>query len=491
MARTTRSILRHIQTLHAALATAWRRIRAATAGGRLYGRTLVLARAAWLAVAALTCALYVASVWVQIGQVRGPCPPGVCVHGQVPPAVQRAFAALHLSVGFYGWYQLGLDVLFAGGFAAVAALLFWRRSHDPLALYVSLTLLVFGALSFNTGLMAGLMAASPGWRLPVQVLEFLGVTGFVAFVLVFPDGRFVPRWTVLAVAAVMLWWLPNIFFPGSPFDYVTWPGVAYFGAFAVVLGTMGGAQVYRYRRVSTPAQRLQTKWVVFGFVAAASGHFAGDLIVFFLAPALTSPQAVLADRAGYTLTYASFLLIPISIGIAMLRHHLFDIDVIIRRTIVYSLLTGTLALIYVGSILSAQAIVQAIWGRQPLPPVVVVASTLLIAALFLPLRRNLQRGIDRRFYRRKYDAARTVAAFGQTVRSEVDLARLTDHLLAVVEETMQPSQVSLWLVRPTRPMSQGEPDAVPRADAAEAAAARLPKPVPLPGLFAVPDVPQG
>ena len=486
MARTTRSRLLQLQALHAVLATTRRRIRGATVGGRLYGRTLVLARAAWLAVTALTVALYAAGVWVRIGQLRGPCTPNLCVHGQVPLAVQRAFAALHLSVSFYGWYTLGRDVLFAVGFAAVAALLFWRRSHDLVALFVSLALLLFGVGSFESGLLAGgLPAVSPGWRLPVNLLGFLGEIAFGIFIAIFPDGRFVPRWTRLAMVALVLWWLPNIFFPGSPLDFTTWPGVAFFGGWAALLGTMGAAQVYRYRRVSTPAQRQQTKWVVFGFVAAGVGYFGGRLVVFFLAPTLTSPSAVLADLAGYTLIYVGMLLIPISIGIAMLRDHLFDIDVVIRRTLVYGALTGTLALVYFGSILGAQAIVQAVWGRQPLPPVVVVASTLLIAALFQPLRRSLQRGIDRRFYRQKYDAARTVAAFGRTLQSEVDLAQLTDHLLAVVEETMQPSQVSLWLARPP---SQGEPAAWQRADVAEAE--RLPKPVPLPGLFAAPEGPQ-
>lgn len=449
MARTTRSPLLQLQTLRAVLATAGRRLRVEAAGGRLHGRPLAIARATWLAVAALTVALYVAGVWVRIGQVRGPCPPGECVHGQVSRATARAFAALHLSVSFYGWYNLGRDVLFAGGFAAIAALLFWRRSHDPVALFVSLTLLIFGVGAFEGGLLAnGLPAVSPGWRLPVALLGFLGEMLFGIFICVFPDGRFVPRWTRLAVVALILWWLPNSFFPGSPLDFTTWPGVAYLGGWALLLGTMGAAQVYRYWRVSTPTQRQQTKWVVFGFVAAGVGYLGGRLIGFFLAPALTSPSAVLADLASYTLIYGSLLLIPLCIGIAILRHHLFDIDVLIRQTLVYGLLTSTLALVYFGSILGAQLVVQAVDSRQSLPPVVVVASTLLIAALFRPLRRRIQHAIDRRFYRRKYDAAKTLEAFSATLRTETNLEDLHADLLAVVEETMQPAHVSLWLRTP-------------------------------------------
>jgi hypothetical protein len=443
-----------------------------------------------MAVAALAVGLYGAGVWVWIGRVRGPCPPDVCVHGLVPPAVQRAFFALHLSVSVYGWYTLGLNVVFAGGFAAVAGLIFWRRSSDPAALFISLALLIFGVAAFEGGfLAAGLPAASPGWRLPIALLGFLGEIAFGISVVIFPDGHFVPRWARLVVVALLLWWVPNIFFPGSPLDFATWPGVAYFGGWAALLGLMGAAQVYRYRHISTRAQQQQTKWVVLGFVAAAIGYVAGQLVVFFGAPmrtagpTLTSPSAVLADLGGFTLAYASLLLVPIAIAVAMLRYHLFDIDVLIRRTVIYGLLTGTLALIYVGSILGAQAAVQAVWGRQPLPPVVVVASTLLIAALFQPLRRSLQRSIDRRFYRRRYDAAQTLKAFSARLRTETNLESLHAHLLAVVQETMQPSQVSLWLAQPP---SLEEPSAWQRVDSAEAEAARTPKPVPLPGLFAAP-----
>ena len=456
----------------------------------LSGRTLLLARAAWLTVAAFVGTIYVAGVLAWLGQVNGTCPPGVCIHGQVTPAVAREFAAAPISVNFYGWYNLGLNVFFAVGFATVAAVIFWRRSHDLLALFTSLTLLVFALGSFEGGVVtAALTVVGPGWWLPVATLSFIGEFAFGIFVAIFPDGRFVPRWTRLVMVPFALWWLPNVFFSGSPFDFVTWPGWAFFGGWAFFLSVMGAAQVYRYRYVSTPAQRLQTKWVVFGFVAAAIGYFMGRLIVFFLTPMgpgywppLTSPQTVLVDLAGGTLIYASMLLIPICIGIAMLRYHLFDIDVIIRRTLIYSIVTGTLATVYAISGILLQAGFYALTGQGS--ALAVVGSTLAIAALFQPVRNRVQAIVDRRFYRRKYDAVRTVAAFGVSLRSEVDMAQVSDKLVTVVEETMQPSQVSLWLVRPDQ---QAEPGAWGRrVDAAEVEAARVPKPVPLPGLFAAP-----
>jgi len=174
------------------------------------GRTLVVARVVWLTMALLTVALYVTGVWVWVHELQAPCPLAACPHGQVPPAEARAFAALHVTVGFYSRYYLGLNLLFALGFAAVAALLIWRRSHDSLALFIALALLF------------ALTAIGPGWQLPVALLGFLGELAFGIFVVIFPDGRFVPRWTrVAAPVAMALWWGPNIFFPGSALDFTT------------------------------------------------------------------------------------------------------------------------------------------------------------------------------------------------------------------------------------------------------------------------------
>ena len=138
---------------------------------------------------------------------------------------------------------------------------------------------------------------------------------------------------------------------------------------------------------------------------------------------------------------------PIAMGIAVTRYRLYEIDILINRTLVYGALTVTLALVYFGGVTATQAILQAFTGQEQQPQLAVVASTLVIAALFTPLSRRIQSFMDRRFYRRKYDARKTLEAFSATLRDETDLDRLGEDLVAVVRETMQPAHVGLW-VRP-------------------------------------------
>ena len=211
-----------------------------------------------------------------------------------------------------------------------------------------------------------------------------------------------------------------------------------------------GAQVYRYRRVSTSRERQQTRWVVFGFSIGIVGFVLSIVLVnAFPLPALQQSN-VLTTLVGGTIIYGFLLLIPISIAIAILRSRLYDIDVVINRTLVYGTLTLSLAVVYAALIIGLESLVG-FFTRQGAQPLVIVVSTLAIAALFQPLRGRIQQVIDRRFYRSRYDATRTLAAFSVTLRNEVDLNQLREQLLAVVQETMQPAHVSLWLRQPERP----------------------------------------
>lgn len=392
----------------------------------LHGRALGVARLAWLAVAALTGTVYAASVWAGLRTREGPCPPGVCLGGRVPAGVGRAFAALHLPVGFLGGYTLALNVVFALVFAAVAALIFSRRSRDLLALFVSLTLLVFGAAAFESDMLPSRLASLSAWHWPVGLLGFLGVAAFGAFLCVFPDGRFVPRWTLLAAGAWALWVLPAYILPDSPLDFNTWPAALSLGAWALFLGAFVVAQAYRYRRVSTPAQRVQTKWVVLGLAAAAAGHFGGMLLRAFQPAVPTSAGAVLGILAADTLMYVSVLLIPLAIAVAMLRHHLFDVDLVIRLTLLYSALAAILALVYESGVVIAAKLAVTLTGESGLAAEVLAAFG--AGVLAGPVHRWLDRELARTFYPPKYEAERRVEVYATQVRRELHLQSVPERL---------------------------------------------------------------
>jgi hypothetical protein len=191
--------------------------------------------------------------------------------------------------------------------------------------------------------------------------------------------------------------------------------------------------VYQYRSNQTESSRKKIRLVVFSMLFASS-----LTIPFYLLPTLLGLPALDSNFLGVLL-----LLFPVSVAIAILRYHLFDIDIIIRRTLVYGGLTVTLAVVYFGLVTVLQALFSKISNQQS--TLSIVLSTLAIAALFNPLQRYFQRAIDRRFFRRRYNAEATLQAFAATLRDEVDLDELSSHIISVVQETMQPKSVSLWL----------------------------------------------
>jgi hypothetical protein len=193
----------------------------------------------------------------------------------------------------------------------------------------------------------------------------------------------------------------------------------------------------RLRR-ATGVERQQIKWFTY-----TAGLFAIAIVLQIMTLAVETP--LWFERAEFALFTAAGTANTVSIGIAILKYRLYEIDIIINRTLVYGSLTVTLALLYFGSVTATQALFRTITGQEQLPQLVVVGSTLIIAALFNPLRRRIQSFIDRSFYRKKYDAAKTLEGFSTKLRDETDLEALRGDLVGVVRETMQPSHVSMWL----------------------------------------------
>src|SRR2546421_501860 len=409
---------------------------------RLRGGWLVLARVGWVAVVVLALGLFIASIPTTFADLHILCTAASCSSsGPLTPDHVRELQAWGLSMDFYASYIIVFIIVFAFGYCGVGAVLVWRKSDDRMALFASFTLVTF-PLAF-TEVLATL---PPCWWLPVQFVSFLGSICFVLFFYLFPNGQFVPRWMRWLSIGVIVYWGAKNFFSLSPLNpFTRFPML---DALTLVgfVGSMVVGQIYRYRRVSSLLQRQQTKWVVFGMSVAIGGYV--GLVDLLYGVFSLPPKGPFADLIIFTATYFLMLLIPLSIVFAILRARLWDIDILINRTLVYATLTATLALIYFGLIFGLQSLMRGLIGQAGDNPLVIVISTLAIAVLFQPLRHRLQRVIDRRFFRRKYDAAQTLAAFSATLRHEVDLEQLREELRGVVEETMQPAHVSLWLRQP-------------------------------------------
>jgi hypothetical protein len=392
-------------------------------------------------VVVLTLGLFIASIPTTLADLHILCTAASCTtSGPLTPDDVRELQAWGLSMDFYATYIVVFIMVFVFGYFAVGAVLFWRKSDDRMALFASFTLVTF-PLAF-TEVLATL---PPSWWLSVRFVGFLGSICFVLFFYLFPNGQFVPHWMRWLSIGVIGYWGAKNFFPLLPLNPFTRFPMLDVLTFVGFVGTMVVGQIYRYRRVSSLLQRQQTKWVVFG-MSVAIGCYVGLGLLYgvFSLP----PKGPFADLIIFTATYSLMLLIPLSIVFAILRARLWDIDILINRTLVYATLTATLALIYFGLIFALQSLMRGLIGQAGENPWVIVISTLAIAVLFQPLRHRIQRVIDRRFFRRKYDAVRTLAAFSATLRHEVDLEQLQKEMVAVVQETIQPAHVSLWLRQP-------------------------------------------
>jgi hypothetical protein len=367
-------------------------------------------------------------------------------------------------------------------FPLVGALIASRRPENP----IGWLCLVDGLLWTTTDMLdyhSLYVMASPG-SVPFPVVlagvnhwlwvPTVGLLGTYVFLL-FPDGRLPSkRWRPLA-------WLSGVVIasgslglmlsPGpldmprgirNPFGLEAAPWVAV-AAYAILpllpLCMLAPALslVMRYRR-SRGDVRQQIKWIAFAASLVALTYLIA-IVALFIHPSeiwFAAGLPLWLDLIEYA-ALLSITSVPIAIGFAVLKYRLYDIDLIINRTLVYGSLTGALALVYFGGVTVTQALFRNITGQEQLPQLVIVASTLVIAALFNPLRRRIQAFIDRRFYRAKYDARKILEAFSVRLREETDLEALNEDLVEVVRETMQPAHVSLWL-RPEKALKGAQID---------------------------------
>jgi len=267
--------------------------------------------------------------------------------------------------------------------------------------------------------------------------------------LLFPDGRLPStRWRPVAwcaalgvigfVAGSALWAGPLEDFPQivNPYgvDSPVLEAVGVTGAILAAASMVASAVSLIVRtRQAGRAQRQQIKWLAYGGAVVVGAVFASGVISIWI------------GEVGYALIGVGLLVLPIFTGFAIARYRLYDIDIVINRTLVYGALTAALVAVYFGGVATLQTLFRALTGQEQQPQLAIVVSTLAIAALFNPLRRRVQAFVDKRFYRRKYDAAKTLEAFNSRLRNETDLDALSNDLVGVASATMQPAQVSLWL----------------------------------------------
>jgi hypothetical protein len=342
---------------------------------RLSGRWLLLARVAWLSVAALGITLTILSIPIFFAQVQQGCTGAASDNPCLRPQDLQALEQLGLSPAFFATILIVPSLIIVLVLVGLGALLFWRKSAEPFTLFVGFLLMLAGIVSI--GLPYLLAVVPPAWWVPVAALGFLNDAGFILFCYLFPTGQFVPRWT---------------------------------------------------------------RWLALVGISE---------LVFAQVPVLPGVAQVLGLLALNIIIFLAVLLIPLAIALSILRYRLWEIDALVSKLLVYGMLTALLAGVYAGLVIGLQALVSNLTG-QASQPLVTVVSTLVIAVLVLPVRRRIQAIIDRRFYRRKYDAQQTLAAFSAALGKEVNLTQLSEQVLAVVQGTMQPTHVSLWLLPPKR-----------------------------------------
>jgi hypothetical protein len=407
-----------------------------TSPTRLHGYWLFLARAAWVAIAILALLLTTLGIPRRFDHLR-----------HLSPTLEDALRQLDLSADFYAGYILTVGLVFILGYFMVAGVIFWRRSDDGLALLVSAMLITFAV--GESSITDGLLQSQPRWHWPIEVIQAFGMGSSLVLFFIFPDGTFVPRWTrsltFIWVVLTLIWLL----FPSTPFNPLyshVWLQNP-LPSFLVILawfGTGAFAQVYRYLYAATPIQRQQTKWIVFGFTAA---YLAG--IARFLPPALLpsfrqpGQLNLLSELVTITLAAPLALCFPLSIGFSIFRYRLWDIDLIIRRTMIYGFLTALLTLVYLGSVALFQVSFRSLLGSRTEPAI--VASTLLIAALFYPLRRRIQTLIDRRFYREKVDFQQAFTEFSHEVRLVIALPELLQLLVVRITDLLHSTHGAIYL----------------------------------------------
>lgn len=387
---------------------------------RVHGSWLFQMRGMWILGVALSVAVSIVDIPLEFRRLHQVCIGSSCEQ-QLTTGILQDLHRLNLPVDFFAIYMVTLEFGSLLVWAAVALLIFWYRSDDHMALLVALFLVLFPAAQ-GVGSPAAVGIAYPFLQVLTTILDTLGWISLVLFFALFPTGRFVPGFMRYVVLAYILLGILGDFVANKPFGG-TLTFLMDFPLLIVVVCMGLFAQVYRYRRVSNLLQRQQTKWIVYGVVAAVL-LFVGVVSLGYIIPHKPNLTDFLLIN---TVIYGGELLIPLSIGFSVLRYRLYDIDVLINRTLVYALLT----VIVIGLYALVVGILEALFEAQGNFFISLLAAG-LVAVLFQPLLMRLQRGVNRLLYGERDTPGKVISRLGQ--RLETTLA--PDAVLPTIVETV-------------------------------------------------------
>lgn len=421
---------------------------------RFVPRWLAVARIGWILVALVLAGNFVASIPAYYRNLRTVCtgPVSQCSSMWQPtPGNVLALQRLHLPVAAYAAYFVSLDVAASLLFWIVGMLIFWRKSHEWMGVSVSLVLIAFGSFGISDTLLATFRSPQTPLfiQIPIVLLGLLQWTALGIFLLTFPTGRFAPRWSWL----IILLWIGQFGFYFAT-NFAPVPANFLLLVVFVTWGSTLGMQVYRYVRLYDAAQRQQVKWFLFAFFIGLALEIVGNGVLGGLVAPLNAPDSWFQLLTG---TFIAFLFVPIplGIGVAIFRYHLWNIDLLINRTLVYGALTLSVIGLYMLVVVGLGTLIQ-VQGNVLLS----LLATGVIAVLFQPLRLRLQRGVNRLMYGERDDPYAVLTHLGSRLEATLVPEKILPTIVETVAQALKLPYVAIALL-PEQPPLTGPGAEVP------------------------------
>ena len=420
-------------------------------------RFVAALRIGWIILAILTVGIYILALPHEFAQLS-----------RQASGLELSYGQMEVSLNLYAGYIIIIQGITVAIFIFTALIIFWSRPDNRMTTLASISLLTFGATAFPT--LDALVSTHSWFQIPVLVIRAIGLGSALLVFYLFPDGQFIPRWTRPLAYIWMAWAAAWAVLPSTlEIDPETWPvivrslspilmrgqleniGVLYTDirlySMALVLVIWFGsgvyAQIFRFKHVSTTPQRQQTKWVVLGLSSAVVGYVLIYLLFGSPSEFSTDTVGILLSLARTTLLCLCYVLVPITLAISILRFQLWDIDFLINQTLVYGGLTALVGVFYVGDVILLQAIFRAFTGKTS--DIAIVISTLILAALFQPIRKRMQTFIDRLFFREKVDFRQAFTDFSLEIRTIIDLPELLRVLMERVTRLLHIRHGAVYL----------------------------------------------